>query len=152
MKTIVIPSDFSLESVHVAEAIVRNERNEVQIIFTHLFHVADDIQDLLFSNYRKKEYEFVSSEFNRQIAILKSMHPNLVRIKTEFFYGSKLAGFKNFLDYNEADEIAYSGSYGIPKLSKSSIDALPVIKKCGIRLVDTDLIKESAYAELDHVR
>ncbi|MCE7043519.1 hypothetical protein [Dyadobacter sp. CY312] len=148
MKTIVIPSDFSLDSVQVAEAIVRNEKNEVRIIFTHLFYVADDIQDLLFLSYRKKEYEFVSDEFNREVSILKSMHPHLVSVKTEFFYGGKLAGFKNFLDYNEADGIAYSESYGIPKLSKSSIDAMPVLRKSGIRLINTDAINEAEFADM----
>ncbi len=63
MKTIVIVSDFSLESFQVAEKIVSNSSEPVHILFTHLFHIADDIQDLLFSSYRKKEYEFVSESF-----------------------------------------------------------------------------------------
>jgi len=147
MKTIVIPSDFSMESVQVAEAIIRNETADLKIIFTHLFHVGDDIQDLLFSNYRKKEYEFVSGEFRRECKILKDMHPHLKAIKTEFFYGSKLAAFKNFLDYNDAYAIAYSESYGVPKLSKSSIEAMPVVKKAGLKLINTDQISEAAFSD-----
>lgn len=147
MKTIVIPSDFSNESIQVAETILRNDKTDIRFVFTHLFHVADDIQDLLFSNYRKKEYEFVSDEFNKQVQILKSVYPHLVSVKTEFFYGSKLAGFKNFLDYNDAETIAYSESYGVPKLSKSSIDAMPVIKKCGMHLINTDAIRETEMSD-----
>jgi hypothetical protein len=149
MKTIVIPSDFSMDSVQVAEAIVRNETGDLKIIFTHLFHVADDIQDLLFSNYRKKEYEFVSDAFRRECKMLKDLNPHLKTIRTEFFYGSKLAGFKNFLDYHGAAAIAYSESYGIPQLSKSSIDAMPVIKKSGLKLINTDLIQEAAFSEME---
>jgi hypothetical protein len=148
MKTIVIPSDFSTESIQVAETILRNNKTEIRFVFTHLFHVADDIQDLLFSNYRKKEYEFVSDEFNKQVQILKSVYPHLVSVKTEFFYGSKLAGFKNFLDYNDAESIAYSESYGVPKLSKSSIEAMPVMKKCGMHLINTDKIRETVMADV----
>ena len=147
MKTIVIPSDFSNESIQVAETILRNDKTDIRFVFTHLFHVADDIQDLLFSNYRKKEYEFVSEEFNKQVQILKSVYPHLVSVKTEFFYGSKLAGFKNFLDYNDAEIIAYSESYGVPKLSKSSIDAMPVIKKCGMYLINTDAMRETVMSD-----
>ena len=148
MKTIVIPSDFSMDSVQVAEAIIRNEKADLKIIFTHLFHVADDIQDLLFSNYRKKEYEFVSDEFRRECKMLKDLNPHVKAIRTEFFYGGKLAGFKNFLDYNDASALAFSESYGIPKLSKSSIDALPVIKKSGLKLINTDLINEAAFSDV----
>lgn len=153
MKTVIIPSDFSSESVQVAEAIVRNAKEEVSILFIHLFHVADDIQDLLFSNYRKKEYEFVSGEFRHECEILREVYSSTLKsIKIEFFYGSKLAVFKNFLDYNKADYIGYSKSYGMPKLSKSSIDALPVIMKCGLPLLDADEINQSVFSAIENLR
>ncbi len=142
MKTVIIPSDFSLKSVEVAELIIRNSQDETRLIFTHLFHVADDIQDLLFSNYRKREFDLVSKEFYKECALLKNLYPQVLKIaKVEFFYGSKLAAFKNFLEFHEVDYIAYSKEYGIPKINKSSIDALPVIQKCGLPLIDVDLIR-----------
>ena len=153
MKTVIIPSDFSISSLQVAETIVRNASEEVNILFIHLFHVADDIQDLLFSNYRKKEYEFVSEEFRRECEVLKEVFPSTLKsIKIEFFYGSKLAVFKNFLDYNNADFIGYSKRYGMPKLSKSSIEALPVMMKCGLPLIDADQIKESVFSNIENLR
>lgn len=148
MKTIVIVSDFSLESFQVAEKIVSNSSEPVHILFTHLFHIADDIQDLLFSSYRKKEHEFVSESFQLNCEILKSDFPGILKsVKIEFFYGSRLALFKNFLDYNQADYIAFSESYGIPKLGKSSIDAVPVIRKSGIPLLNTDKIMSPDFVE-----
>lgn len=145
MKTILLPSDFSMESVHVAETVVRESTEDLRLVFTHLFHVADDIQDLLFSSYREKEYELVPEEFWKECTILKDLYSKkLLSIKVAFYYGNKLASFKNFLDYHQADCIAYSESYGIPKLKKSSIEALPVLKKCGLPLLNTDLIADSA--------
>ncbi|MBE9464217.1 hypothetical protein ACFP1I_06515 [Dyadobacter subterraneus] len=153
MKTIIIVSDFSLESFQVAEKIVNNSSEPVSILFTHLFHIADDIQDLLFSNYRKKEHEFVSEAFQRDCELLKSDFPDILKsVKVEFFYGSRLALFKNFLDYNQADYIAYSESYGTPKLGKSSIDALPVIRKAGIPLINTDEILSPVFTDVENVR
>lgn len=151
MKTVVIPSDFSLESTQIAESLVRNEQGEIKIIFTHLFYIPDDIQDLLFSNYRKREYDFVSTEFNKEISIIKNLYPQLVEVKIEFFYGGKLASFKNFLEYYEVDEIGYSESFGVKNLSKSSIDAVPIIKKCGLPLVNIDEIVEGSLTELTQV-
>ncbi len=148
MKTLIIPSDFTTKSIEMAEAIVSGSKEETRIIFIHLFHVADDIQDLLFSNYRKREYDFVSEEFWKACNLLKSLYPEVLKsTKVEFFYGNKLAHFKNFLEYNQADEMVYSKSYGIPKISKSSIDALPVIMKCGLPLIDADAVMEPAMQD-----
>jgi len=147
MKTIVIPSDFSLESIQVAETVVRNSKEEVRLVFIHLFHVADDIQDLLFSTYRKKEYDFVSDEFRKECKMLKDLHPDKVQgYKIEFFYGNRLAPFKNFLDYYETDSIAYSSSYGVPKISKSSLDAVAIINKAGYQIIDVDTIKKPQFS------
>lgn len=148
MKTVVIPSDFTLESVQVAEAIVRNEQEQVRIVFTHLFHISEDIQDLLFSTYRKKEHDYVSAKFQQELSMIKSMYPHLVDFKVEFFYGGRLAGFKHFLEYHEADAIGYSERLGVNNLCKSSIDAVPIIKKCGLPLINTDQIRENSYADL----
>lgn len=153
MKTVIIPSDFSEESIQVAKAVVSKEKSDVRVIFTHLFHVADDIQDLLFSNYRKKEYEFVSDEFRSKCEELKEMYGSkLKEVKIEFFYGNKLASFKNFLDYNEADYFAYSERNGIPRLCKSSIEALPVIKRCNLSLLNVDEMEEPELAEVGQAR
>ncbi|NIJ53745.1 hypothetical protein [Dyadobacter arcticus] len=148
MKTVMIPTDFTKEGIQVAEAILRDANEDVKIIFTHLFHVADDIQDLLFSGSREKEYELVSEQFWGDCKMLKRMFAeNLLSIRIDFFYGNKLASFKNFLEYHEINFIAYSESYGIPKLNKSSLDALPVLKKCGLPVINTDLINISAFSE-----
>jgi len=153
MKTVIIPANFSNESLNVAETFVRNTKEETHIIFTHLFHVPDDIQDLLFSNYRKREYDLVPEEFWRECKILKDLYSDrLMTIKIEFFYGNKLAAFKNFLEFHEVDVIAYSESMGVPKLGKSSMDAVPVIKKSGLPLVNTDMIGESAFTGLQSTR
>ncbi|MCF0069039.1 hypothetical protein LZD49_01065 [Dyadobacter sp. CY261] len=153
MRTVVIPTDFTNEGVQIAEAIVRDIQDEVRVVFTHLFHVADDIQDLLFSTYREKEYELVPEEFWHECRMLKDTYPDqLASIKIDFFYGNKLALLKNFLEYYETDFIVYSEQYGIPKLTKSSLDALPVLKKTGITMINADMIRVSSLADVASYR
>ncbi len=148
MKTVVIPTDFTNEGIQIAEAVVRDVQEEIRVVFTHLFHVADDIQDLLFSTYREKEYELISEEFWRECRMLKDTYSDqLASIKIDFFYGNKLALLKNFLEYYETDFIAYSEQYGIPKLTKSSLDAMPVLKKTGYTMINADMIRVSALAD-----
>nr|WP_295925237.1 hypothetical protein [uncultured Dyadobacter sp.] len=153
MRTVVIPTDFTNEGIQIAEAIVRDIQDDVRVVFTHLFHVADDIQDLLFATYREKEYELVPEDFWEDCKILKdTFSDKLSSIKVDFFYGSKLALLKNFLEYYETDLVAYSEQYGIPKLTKNSLDALPVLKKTGYPMINTDMVQVSALAGLDNYR
>ncbi|WP_439557732.1 hypothetical protein [Dyadobacter sp.] len=153
MKTVMIPTDFTNEGIQVAETIVRDLNEDVKLVFTHLFHVADDIQDLLFSGYREKEYELVSEDFWADCRALKEDYPDqLQSVKIDFFYGNKIAGLKNFLEYHEVDCIAYSQNYGFPKLNKSSLDALPVLKKCGIPMINADLISVGFFAHANSMQ
>lgn len=153
MRTVVIPTDFTNEGIQIAEAIVRDVQDEVRLVFTHLFHVADDIQDLLFSTYREKEYELVPEEFWQDCRILKDSYSDKVAsIKIDFFYGNKLALLKNFLEYYDTDIIAYSEQYGIPKLTKSSLDALPVLKKTGYTMINADMVRVSSLADVSNYR
>lgn len=148
-----IPTDFTNEGIQIAEAIVRDVQDEVRVVFTHLFHVADDIQDLLFSTYREKEYELVPEEFWQECRILKDSYSDKVAsIKIDFFYGNKLALLKNFLEYYDTDIIAYSEQYGIPKLTKSSLDALPVLKKTGYTMINADMVRVSSLADVSNYR
>jgi len=147
MRTVVVPTDFTSEGIQIAEAIVRDIRDEVRVVFTHLFHVADDIQDLLFSTYREKEYELVPEEFWQECRMLKDTYPELASIKIDFFYGNKLALLKNFLEYYETDYIAYSEQYGIPKLTRSSLHALPVLKNTAYTMINADMVPCAALAD-----
>ncbi|QRQ99659.1 hypothetical protein [Dyadobacter sandarakinus] len=145
MKTIIIPSDFSGESIQVAETVVRDSAEEVRLVFIHLFHVSHDIQDLLFLQEREREYSYVSDQFWEECKMLKDLFGRRLKsIRIDFYYGNKLASFKNFLEHHETTAIAISESYGVPKLNKNSIDAVPVLRKCGYPIVDTDLIHVSA--------
>lgn len=152
MKTVVIPTDFTNEGIQIAEAIVKDIRDEVRVVFTHLFHVADDIQDLLFSTYREREFELIPEEFWDECKVLKERYPELSSIKIDFFYGNKLALLKNFLEYYDTDFIVYSEQYGIPKLTKSSLDALPVLKKTGYTMINADMVRVSSLADIGNYR
>jgi hypothetical protein len=147
MKTVMIPTNFTGEGIHVAEAILRDMNDEVKIVYTHLFHVAEDIQDLLFSGSREKEYELVPREFWAECQAMKeSFSQKLRSIRIDFFYGNKLAALKNFMEYHDVAFIAYSEQLGIPKLTKNSLDALPILQKAGVPIVNVDLTNASALS------
>lgn len=142
METILIPTDFSKSALHVAEIALQRADKPLHIVFTHLFQVPDSIQDLLFSTYRKKEYDFVTLAFSEGIKDLKRLYPHKIeQLSIRFFYGNTLALFKRFLETEKISYVMYSGTSEIKKLSKNSHKALPIIRKCGLKLVDVDTLR-----------
>lgn len=146
MNTILIPTDFSEASLNTTAIVLANSTGDMNIVFTHLFAIPDGIQDLFFGNYRKKESQFETEAFRRGCTKLQLGHKNLKSTKVEFFYGNTLAMFKQFLAYHNITAIAYSEKAGVKKISKSSIDALRIIKKCGYELINTDVLMEKSMS------
>ncbi len=144
MKTIVIPSDFSKDSIAIAEAVINKVEAEMRILFVHLFRVPDGIQDLLFHTYRKKEEEYISKEFQWHCDELRDMYSyKVAEIKPIFFYGNTMAVFKNHLAYYNTSMIGYSESKKVNKLcKKSSIDLMPIIPKAGYKILNVDTLPE----------
>lgn len=153
MVRILMPSDFSETSVRHFKSLKEYFKEDFDILFTHLFYLPDGIQDLLFSSYRLREYDFITDHFLSEYKKLE--FPVEISDKTEmpvlFFYGNTLAHFKNFLRANAIDLIAYSEKDPVSKLSKASIVPLnKIIRKCGIPLLNLDTInnqqKQHIYA------
>lgn len=144
MKRILIPTDFSENSIKLLEKLSYNHDGGFDLLFTHLFYLPDGIQDLLFSTYRLREYKFVTPEFKLayDTYIEKHQLPKMFAdVPVRFFYGNTLAFFKNFLKANNINVIAFSNQFPVKKLNSSSIDIHTVINKCGVELLNVDTIE-----------
>lgn len=142
MKTIFIPSDFSNHSLEVAQATIAAIDEDICLMFVHMFRIPDTTQDLLFSSYRRADAKYVSEKFKYEAEEMKDLFSHKVKtVKIDFFYGKTVALFKNYLNYNNVSLIAYSSKNGVGRLSKSSIDPLPVVKKSGYKHIDIDSVE-----------
>ena len=64
MKTVLVPTDFNLESTKIIDALVQNQGEEnLNIIFVHAFKLSDSITDMLMLSRRSRDYENISDEF-----------------------------------------------------------------------------------------
>lgn len=139
MKNILVPSDFTGESLRVAEHAIQSINEDLTLMFVHLFRMPDGIQDLLFTNFRKVDARYVPEKFRYEAEELKEMFSYKVkRVKIDFFYGNTLVLFKNYLDHNQVSLIAFSSQSPVGQLCKSSIDPLPIVKKSGYPFLDVD--------------
>ncbi|WP_276089077.1 hypothetical protein [Pedobacter sp. JY14-1] len=145
MQNILIPTDFSRKSTDCLPALcAQYEGTSLRLVFVHFFKIADSISDLLMLSRRNKEYSYVSDGFYAACEKLRAEHPGLV-IGIEFFYGSSLGNFRDFLEANEIDAVLDPVFCVLDKLNASSADPLPFIRKSGIAL--TQIATRTADAE-----
>ena len=137
MKTVLVPTDFNLESTKIIDALVQAQPNEVlNIIFLHAFKLSDSITDMLMLSRRSRDYENVSDEFYQKLDDYKKRYPtHIAHIGIEYFYGSTVSAFKNFIEALAVDCIAYPKEYNFKALNKYSIDPKYLTERSGCEVV-----------------
>jgi ABC-type sulfate transport system substrate-binding protein len=142
MKTILIPTDFSLESIKLIDSLVQNQSSETfRIIFSHAFKLSDSITDMLMLSRRSRDYENVSDEFYQKLNYYKAKYPkHLESVRIEYFYGSTTAAFRNFIDALEVDCIAYAGNYNFTPINKYSIDPKYLTERSGCETIMLNIL------------
>ncbi|MGV3706411.1 MAG: hypothetical protein ACO1NU_13635 [Arcticibacter sp.] len=151
MKTILIPTDFSSSAFNCIPSLCAQFKNEeLNFVFIHLFKLSDSINDLLLLSRRSREYEYVSEEFYAQCEQVKAENKSIKSIKIEFFYGSTLSSFKNFIGANQIDHILHPADCSVSSLNKSSIDPAILIDRCSVPLLrgqKSIFVEDLAYAD-----
>ncbi|TCD11152.1 hypothetical protein EZ449_06560 [Pedobacter frigidisoli] len=142
MKTILIPTDFNLESTKIIDALVQNQPNEtLNIIFVHAFKLSDSITDMLMLSRRSRDYENVSDEFYQQLNQSKSKYSAKINtIGIEYFYGSTVAAFKNFIEAFDVECVAYLKGYTFKPINKFSIDPKFLTARCGCEVLELNIM------------
>jgi len=136
MKTVLIPTDFNLKSLNILEALVQQKTEKMNIIFLHAFKLSDSITDMLMLSRRSRDYENVSDEFYNVLNQFKSKYPAQINcIGIEYFYGSTVAAFKNFLEAFDVDLIAYLKNYNFKPINKYSIDPKFLTERSGCEVL-----------------
>lgn len=154
MKTILIPTDFSVKAFDCIPSLCKQlGGEELNIVFIHLFKLSDSIHDLLLLSRRSKEYEHVSDAFYKQCGQVRNAHEAVKSIRIEFFYGSTLSRFKNFIEANEIDYILHPEDCCVSPLNKTSVDPTILIDRCNVpllrgrkKVLEADLVREEAPA------
>ncbi len=142
MKTVLIPTDFKLESTKIIDALVQHQGNQkLNIIFVHAFKLSDSITDMLMLSRRSRDYENVSDEFYQEINNAKTKYADQINhIGIEYFYGSTVAAFKNFLEAFDVSSIAYLKNYAFTPINKYSIDPKILTERAGREVIQLNAL------------
>lgn len=133
MQTILIPTDFSASTFDCMPPLcAQNHSEELTLVFVHLFKLSDSIGDLLMLSRRSREYEYVGDAFYQQCEALKVQYPNIKSIKIEFFYGSTVVLFKEFLEFHEITGILHTSNCSWSSINSASINPNVLAHKLGL--------------------
>ena len=150
MKTVLVPTDFNVESLKIIDSLVlTNKPENVKIIFMHAFKLSDSITDMLMLSRRSRDYEKVSDEFYIKMNAYKQKYPNEIEFMgIDYFYGSTVAAFKNFIEGLNVNCIGYPKAYNFNPIHKSSIDPRLLTKRCGCEVTELDIYEFSGEEKL----
>lgn len=135
IKTILIATDFSLESLEILKKVLKNkteqnDENQYNILFVSGYDMGDSIRDLLFTTKSSIFEKIRSKEFCDAYSIINNKYPNLInKITCDIFTGSFQRTFNSYIETAAIDEAYFSSAKG-RNLKKGQFDVTPYLKKC----------------------
>ena len=132
MQKILIPTDFTIESIQVLKEYLAtlNTEEHVSIVLCAGYHRSEGFLDLLHFSKHKLTKEFVHKDFSEALAILDNKFGDqIAAINIDFFSGWNLNAFKNYLMANEITQIVFSNEIKLSCKHKKWLDILPFIRK-----------------------
>lgn len=134
IKTILIATDFSLESLDIAKKILKkkNEQNDgtrYNILFVSGYDMGDSIRELLFTTKTSLLNKIRSQEFCDAYSIINNKYPELInKITCDIFTGSFQRTFNAYLEAMNVDEAYYSSSIS-KNLHRNQFEITKFLKK-----------------------
>jgi hypothetical protein len=152
-KTILIPTDFTIESlVTVKQAISQNPETKLNIVLLYSCFITDSITDLLFYSPDKIINEHCHQNFHDAISIIRNrFSEKIVDISIEVFHGYSVLTLEKFIKKNGIDHVYMSMNY-VSKESKDQFDIAPFVKKSKIAYTELEQPDNSlSFSETDNL-
>jgi hypothetical protein len=136
MKHILIPTDFSVQSLNAVHAAMAtyNEAS-VKITLFHLMRMPDEIPDILFRSMRNKHLSLITEEFREGCEILENRYGSALQcLNIKFGFGTTVAYVKNLLEGEKITDIMVCPDIQLKMTSPRSIEMLSMLKKTGYKI------------------
>ena len=133
--TILIATDYSLESLNILKKVLKEKNNAEQdtkykILMVSGYDMGDSIRDLLFNTKSTVFNKVRAKEFCEAYAIIANKYSHLVdKIVCDIFTGSMQRAFNNYVKAENITEAYYSPSLK-DRNTKGKFDLAPYIRKC----------------------
>ena len=130
MRKILIPTDFTVESLQLVEyAVINYPDNNLDIILIAGYRLSHSYWGIRHFNEKEQVYSQVSNQFIESKRRLELEHNNIIgRISIRLFTGANSLAFKNFVEYLEVRD-AIVPKYGLQCAAKNWFDTTTYLKK-----------------------
>jgi hypothetical protein len=131
-KTVLIPTDFSIESLTVLKNFLNDADNDFayDIILLHGTHLSDSIADLLFFSKGKILNELSNDAFDEACMILKNKFSSKINsLRKDIFTGYTQSAFDSYVEANRVEIACTPANFEWNWTSKKSFDLMPYIQK-----------------------
>jgi hypothetical protein len=128
--TILIPTDFCVESLNTLKLALRSLENErVNVILMYSEILPDSITELLFYNSKDTIKKLKTAEFEEALAVIKNRYESkLISVEFEVFQGTTSRILRNFVEANDVDHIFIPKNYRF-RLTENGFNPISAIKK-----------------------
>jgi hypothetical protein len=152
MKTILIPTDFTIESLNtVKEALKQRAGENINLILVYGAYLSDSITDLLFISKPKQLATLQNKKFTEACEILRNKYDSQINsLRVELFSGHNQRAFEHFLTGNAVDELYVPRSYRSKK-GEHGFDLLPFFQKSTLPLTEIEWLETTPIPEKDRV-
>lgn len=137
MRNVLIPTDFSIESLRVAEQALEALNDQTMTItLFHAFDINGFAPDMLGASRRLPYAHLLTDAFRNACKRLKDAHPQILQgIHFRHMYGNTTAVFRNFIDAHDIDMIVSPDNYAFSPITPQSVDPRSLFEKAGIPLL-----------------
>ena len=148
-KTILIPTDFTVNSLNVLKTIlIQNEAKQTfNVILLHGMSLSDSIRDLLFFSKSKQIDSLTNPEFEEAYEVIRNKFDSQISsLRIDLFTGYNLSAFNNYLEGNKVEQIFISDKKPV-LTNKNSFDLSRFIEKCQVEVTKVDFAANSTVPE-----
>lgn len=151
-KTILIPTDFSVESLNTLKvALSEDNHTELHVILMCGEYLNDSISDLLFYSRERSLTKLLTPEFNEAISILKNrFEKKILSLKVELFNGATSRSLSNFMQARNVEQVFVPRNYEL-RYSKNLFDIIPYLKQTRAHIFETQWESNISNSNGDHL-
>ncbi len=137
MRNVLIPTDFSVASLELADKTAQSlEGESLNIILFHAFEIPFFVSDVFDIRGKLPYADLVTEAFRNACKRVKLQHPKTIRsIVIRHQYGNTAAVFRNFVDANDIDLIVCPDFYVYQAVHTGSVNPVPLFQKGGVPLM-----------------
>lgn len=134
IKTILIATDFSLESLDILKKVLKkkesqNDDNQYNILFVSGYDMGDSIRELLFTTKNSMICKVRSQDFCDAYSIICNKYSKLInKVTCDIFTGNFQRTFNHYLEALNIDEAYYSSTKS-KSLKKNQFELTTYLKK-----------------------